>query len=212
MKIRIYKRIIRIMYLCIRFMKKRIDLNTNCKGFTGKRTNIVKDKGLFKGNRCNIHTFQWDEHDKGFEIWNSFFMNAVNQRYCMLGDVTYRRFTIPIKAAKWMEERIDSIDLLLPGNDQSYVMKSRIDLDKNTSLELHARAGGFTEFIISSKHEGMDMINNWDQLEEIKRNKAIAKNIYNIFKGHLAEYLVLFCKRKNGEIELNLNKLLKNEK
>ena len=79
-------------------------------------------------------------------------------------------------------------------------------------MELQARAGGFTDFTINSKHKGMDMINNWDQLEEIKRNKAIVKNIYNIFKGHLAEYLVLFCKRRNGEIELNLNKLLKNEK
>ena len=210
MKTKIYKKIIRIMYLCIQFMKNKLSKDIDYNAFA-KRINIVKDKGLFKGNRCNIYTFERDEYDKGFEVWNSFYMNSVNQRYCMLQDVTYRKFNIPIKAAKWMEERIDSIDLLLPGNDQTFVIRGRMDLDKNTSLELHARIAGFTDFTISSEHKGMSMINNWDQLEEIKRNKAIAKNIYNIFKGHLAEYLVLFCKRKDGEIKLNLNKLLKNE-
>ena len=212
MKRKIYEKIIKIMYSCIRFMKNRSIPNPNCQGFAGKRTNIVKDKGLFKGNRCNIHTFEWDNYDKGFEIWNSFYMNCVTQRYCMLTDITYRQFVIPIKAAKWMEERIDCIDLLLPGNDESYVIRGKIDLDKNTSLELHARAGGFTDFTINSKHEGMDILNNWNQLDEIKRNKGIAKNIYNIFKGHLPEYLVLFCKRKDGEISINLKNLLKNEK
>ena len=53
MKTRIYKRIIRIMYSCIRFMISKLD-KTNCGSFRQKRINIVKDKGLFKGNRCNI--------------------------------------------------------------------------------------------------------------------------------------------------------------
>ena len=176
-----------------------------------KHTAIIKDKSLFKGNKCNIRTFQHDDFNKGFVISNVYYNNFYTQEYNILTDTTEHQITICTNRAKWIADKIDIIDLIIDGGSSTEYISARININPDIQIVARWCVYAFTEFVIVFDTKGLSFLNHWDQINKIKEIKRHTKHIYKVFKNADASELAMFASKKNDtELEINLEKLLNN--
>ena len=205
MKKKLYKKIIESITRLQRYLINRIDGIDPQKGIT-----LVKDKRLFKGNKCHIGTWQNNKYDKGITWNNIIYNNYIQQMYSILADKTYMIMFININRAKWVHQKLDLIDLMVNGtNSDCESLTGSMVIFGDVKLKVTFSIYQWTEFELRSEVDGLKFINNWDQIELIRKYKTATKDIYKKFKDASPKTIASICKVQNKSIIMDLNKLIK---
>lgn len=212
MRLKLLKLLFNYYYKISVYIAKKISyLERFERSYDYKHIAIIKDKSLFKGNKCNIRTYQHDHFNKGFVISNAYYNNFYSQEYNMLTDTTQHQITICVNRAKWVADKIDIIDLISNSGGYIEYIDARINIHPDIQIVVRWSTYAFTEFVISFDTKGLSFLNHWDQINKIKEVKRHTKHIYKVFKDADASELALFANRKNDTtLEINLEKLLNN--
>ena len=201
----IYRKIIESITRLQRYLIDKIGGIDPQRGIT-----LVNDKKLFKGNKCNINTWQNSKYDKGITWNNIIYNNYIQQMYSILADKTYMVTYINVNRAKWVRQKLDLIDFMIDNNKSNCEsLTGSMVIFGDVKLKVTFNTYQWTEFELRSEVDGLKFINNWSQIELIRKYKTATKDIYKRFKDTSPEIIASYCKIEDNQIVMDLNKLIK---
>ena len=201
----IYRKIIESITRLQRYLIDKIGGIDPQRGIT-----LVNDKKLFKGNKCNINTWQNSKYDKGITWNNIIYNNYIQQMYSILADKTYMVTYINVNRAKWVRQKLDLIDFMIDNNKSNCEsLTGSMVIFGDVKLKVSFSKYQWTEFELRSEVDGLKFINNWSQIELIRKYKTATKDIYKRFKDTSPEIIASYCKIEDNQIVMDLNKLIK---
>ena len=205
MKTKLYKKIIDSITRLQRYLVDKIGGIDPQRGII-----LVNDKKLFKGNKCHINTWQNSKYDKGITWNNIIYNNYIQQMYSILADKTYMVTYINVNRAKWVRQKLDLIDFMIDNNKSNCEsLTGSMVIFGDVKLKVTFSKYQWTEFELRSEVDGLKFINNWSQIELIRKYKTATKDIYKKFKDASPEIIASYCKIKDNQIVMDLNKLIK---
>ena len=205
MKTKLYKKIIDSITRLQRYLVDKIGGIDPQRGII-----LVNDKKLFKGNKCHINTWQNSKYDKCITWNNIIYNNYIQQMYSILADKTYMVTYINVNRAKWVRQKLDLIDFMIDNNKSNCEsLTGSMVIFGDVKLKVTFSKYQWTEFELRSEVDGLKFINNWSQIELIRKYKTATKDIYKKFKDASPEIIASYCKIKDNQIVMDLNKLIK---
>ncbi len=149
-----------------------------------KTTQVINNKQLFKGNKCNINTSRIGVH-----VFNSYYLDKVSQYYTIKEDITSLKFTLNVNRGKWVEGLIKSITGRTISIDvhSSMVKLDMPDVKTHWDGNIIINEWGRSVFIFNLDKEGLSFINTWDSICYLKHLRKFHSHVLNTLKKQMEE-------------------------